>query len=128
MDVHQCLHRLGGLGAIFMSALDLINAYWQLTLHESSQAYTTFTVPGRGKFDWTVTPMGLKTTTPLKPRLVHGAVEVSAQHQEQQELQPEDVIDRRRHRINTEEDPRGIPSKTYSPLHSSNSRSKEEQI
>ncbi len=62
MDVHQCLHRLGGLGANVMSALDLINTYWQLTLHESSQEYTAFTVPGRGKFVWTVTPMGLKTS------------------------------------------------------------------
>ncbi len=70
MDVHQCLHRLGGLGANFMSALDLINAYWQLALHESSQAYTAFTVPGRGKFVWTVTPMGLKTSPSAFSRLM----------------------------------------------------------
>ncbi len=50
MDVYQCLHRLGGLGANFMSALDLINAYLQLALHDSSQEYTVFTVPGEGKF------------------------------------------------------------------------------
>ncbi len=62
MDVHQCVHCLGGLGTNFMSALDLINAYWQLALHDSSQEYTAFTVPGRGKFVWTVTPMGLKTS------------------------------------------------------------------
>ncbi len=37
MDVHQCLHHLGGLGANFMLALDLVNAYWQLALHDSSQ-------------------------------------------------------------------------------------------
>ena len=62
MDVHQCLHRLGGLGANFMSALDLINAYWQLALHDSGQESTAFTVPGRGKFVRTVTAMGLKTS------------------------------------------------------------------
>ncbi len=54
MDVHQCLHRFGGLGANFIPALDLINAYWQLALHKSSQEYTAFTVPGRGNFVWTV--------------------------------------------------------------------------
>ncbi len=43
-----------------MSATDLINTYWQLALHESSKEYNTYTVPGRGKFVWTVTPMGLK--------------------------------------------------------------------
>ena len=70
MDVHQCLHCLGGQGANFMSALDLINAYWQLALHDSSQEYTTFTVPGRGKFVWTVIPMGLRTSPSAFSRLM----------------------------------------------------------
>ncbi len=62
MDVNSYLQRLGGLEAKFLSALDLVNAYWQLELAEESQQYTSFTVPGRGKFVWTVTLMGLKTS------------------------------------------------------------------
>ncbi len=69
-NVHQCLHRLGGLGANFMSALDLINANWQLTLQESCQHYNTFTVPGKGKFICTVTIMGLKTSPSAFSRLM----------------------------------------------------------
>ncbi len=70
MDVHQCLHCLGGLGAHFMSALDLVNAYWQVALHDSSQQYTAFTVPERGKFVCPVTPMGLKTSPSAFSRLM----------------------------------------------------------
>ncbi len=70
MDVHQCLDRLGGLQANFMSALDLVSAYWQLELHPDSQQYTAFTVPGRGKFVWTVTAMGLKTSPSAFSRLM----------------------------------------------------------
>ncbi len=62
MDVTSCLQRLGGLESKFLSALDLVNTYWQLKLAEESQSYTAFTVPGRGKFVWTVTPMGWKTS------------------------------------------------------------------
>ncbi len=62
MDVHQCPHRLGGLSSNFLSAVDLINTCWQLPLQDSSQQYTAFTVPGRGKFILTHTPMGLKTS------------------------------------------------------------------
>ncbi len=70
MDVNSCLQRLGGLEAKFPSALDLVNTYWQLELGEESQPYTAFTVPGRGKFVWTVTPMGLKTSPSAFLRLM----------------------------------------------------------
>ncbi len=70
MDVNSCLQRLGGLEAKYLSALDLGNAYWQLELAEESQPYTAFTVPGRGKFVWTVTPMGLKSSPSAFPCLM----------------------------------------------------------
>ena len=70
MDVTSCLQPLGGLEAKFLSALNLVNAYWQLELAEESQQYTAFTVPGRGKFVWTVTPMGLKTSPSAFSRLM----------------------------------------------------------
>ncbi len=70
LDVSSCLQRLGGLEAKFLSALDLVNAYWQLELAEDSKEYTAFTVPGRGKFVWTVRPMGLKTSPSAFLRLM----------------------------------------------------------
>ncbi len=70
IDVTSCLQRLGGLEAKFLTALDLVNTYWQLELAEESQEYTAFTVPGRGKIVWTVTPMGLKTSPSAFSRLM----------------------------------------------------------
>ncbi len=70
IDVTSCLQRLGGLEVKFLSALDLVNVCWQLELAEESQQYTAFTVPGRGKFVWTVTPMGLKTSPSAFSRLM----------------------------------------------------------
>ncbi len=70
LDVSSCLQLLGGLEAKFLTALDLVTEYWQLELDESSQEYTAFTVPGRGKFVWTVTPMGLKTSPSAFSRLM----------------------------------------------------------
>ncbi len=70
VDVTSCLQCLGGLEAKFLSALDLVNAYWQLELAEESQPYTAFTVPGKGKFVWTVTLMGLKTSPSALSRLL----------------------------------------------------------
>ncbi len=69
-DVTSCLQRLRGLEAKFLSALDLVNAYWKLELAEESQPYTALTVPGRGKIVWTVTPMGLKTSPSAFSRLM----------------------------------------------------------
>ncbi len=48
----------------------MVNTYWQLELAEESLAFTAFTVPGRGKFVWTVTPMGLKTSPSTFSRLM----------------------------------------------------------
>ena len=56
--------------AKFLLALDLVNAYWQLELTEESQPYTAFLVPGRGKFVWTVLPMGMKTSPSTFSRLM----------------------------------------------------------
>ncbi len=70
MDITSCLQHLRGLEAKFLTALALVNAYWQLELAEESQEFTAFTVPGRGKFVWTVTPMGLKTSSSVFSRLM----------------------------------------------------------
>ncbi len=70
MSVHDCLDRLGGLEANFVSSLDFMHAYWQLALDPESQPLTAFTVPGRGKFCWCVSPMGLKSSPSAFTRLM----------------------------------------------------------
>ncbi|MEL6449581.1 MAG: reverse transcriptase family protein, partial [Pseudomonadota bacterium] len=70
MSVGECLDRLGGTNAKLLSALDLQNAYWQMTLDPDSQELTAFTVPGRGKFVWTVSTMGLKSSPAAFSRLM----------------------------------------------------------
>ncbi len=70
MSVQDCLQRLGGLNAQFVSSLDFMHAYWQLSLDPSSQPLTAFTVPGRGKFVWCVSPMGLKSSPSAFTRLM----------------------------------------------------------
>jgi hypothetical protein len=70
MSVHECLERLGGLQANFISSLDFLHAYWQLALDQQSQPLTAFTVPGKGKFVWTVSPMGLKSSPSAFTRLM----------------------------------------------------------
>jgi hypothetical protein len=70
MSVHECLDRLGGLQANYISSLDFLHAYWQLSLHPRSQPLTAFTIPGKGKFVWTVSPMGLKSSPSAFTRLM----------------------------------------------------------
>ena len=50
MDVNKCLQLPVGIQAKLFTALDLVNAHWQLEETKESQEYTAFTVPGRGKF------------------------------------------------------------------------------
>ena len=61
MDILQCLHRLGGLGTNFMSALDLINTYWQLALHE----YSHFQCQGGENLSGQSPPWGSKVPPQL---------------------------------------------------------------
>ncbi len=41
MDVSSCLQHLGGLGAKYLIALDVVNTYWQLELVEESRECST---------------------------------------------------------------------------------------
>lgn len=45
--------------ANYLTTLDLSQAYWQIPLSEESKPITTFTVPGRGLFQFTRMPYGL---------------------------------------------------------------------
>jgi len=69
-DVQTCLTELGGLEAKYFATLDLQAGYWQLELDEASRPFTAFTVPGKGKFSWTVSPMGLHSSPAAFSRLM----------------------------------------------------------
>jgi hypothetical protein len=58
-EVHDCTDQVGLRKSVIFSTLDLTSGFWQLNLEEKSRPYTAFTVPGRGRFEWTTTPMGL---------------------------------------------------------------------
>lgn len=45
--------------ARFISSIDLKKNFWQISLSEKSCKKTTFTVPGRGLFEFLVLPFGL---------------------------------------------------------------------
>ena len=70
MSVNECLDRLGGMQAKYISAIDLKSAYWQMMLDEASRKLTAFTLPGVGKFHWRVSTMGLKTSPAAFTRLM----------------------------------------------------------
>ena len=46
-------------GAKFWSTLDGASAYWSMPLLETDKEKTSFSVPSKGKFEFSVTPYGL---------------------------------------------------------------------
>jgi transposase InsO family protein len=70
LDIPSCMAKLGGLKAKYFAAIDLTSGFYQLELDPSSQPLTAFTVPGKGRFSWTVSTMGLKTSPGAFSRLM----------------------------------------------------------
>jgi hypothetical protein len=70
LDIPGCLAKLGGMEAKYFAALDLTSGFYQLELDAASQPLTAFTVPGKGRFSWTVSTMGLKTSPGAFSRLM----------------------------------------------------------
>jgi transposase InsO family protein/ribonuclease HI len=58
-EVKDCTDQIGLRKSKIFSTLDLTSGFWQQNLEKQSREYTAFTVPGRGRFQWTRTPMGL---------------------------------------------------------------------
>jgi len=54
----------------FISKFDLKSAFLQIPLSEESCKYTAFGIPGRGLFEFTVTPFGIKTGCAIMQRLM----------------------------------------------------------
>ena len=57
--IDQCLEEIGQANSKIFSCLDLTNGFWQLSLAENARPYTSFTIPGKGQFQWRVMPQGL---------------------------------------------------------------------
>ncbi len=69
-DIGDCLGAIGRAKSTIFSKLDLTSGFWQMSLHPDSREMTAFTIPGRGRFHWTVTTMGLKGSPASFARLM----------------------------------------------------------
>jgi hypothetical protein len=58
-DVGECISEIGRSGSTIFTTIDLTAGFWQMLLHPRSRAYTAFTLPGKGQFQWVTAPMGL---------------------------------------------------------------------
>ena len=58
-EISECIDEIGRSHSRVFSTLDLTSGFWQLVLDPGSRECTAFTVPGRGRFEWTRCPMGL---------------------------------------------------------------------
>lgn len=65
--IARILDNLGG--ARYVSSIDLSKAFWQVPLDEDSCEKTAFVVPGRGLFEFTRMPFGLKNAPSELQRL-----------------------------------------------------------
>lgn len=66
--IHGILDRLRN--ARFMSSIDLSKAFWQIPLDAESCEKTAFVVPGRGMFEFTRLPFGLRNSPAELQRLM----------------------------------------------------------
>jgi transposase InsO family protein len=69
-EVQECVDTIGKMKSAIFSSLDLVSGFWQVALKEGSQEQTSFSIPGRGRFHWVVTPMGLKGSPSTFQRLM----------------------------------------------------------
>ena len=58
-DVSKCIGEIGCSGSCLFTTIDLTGGFWQMLLQLKSRLYTAFAVPGKGQFQWVMSPMGL---------------------------------------------------------------------
>ena len=56
-DVQECIDEIGQSGSTLFPTIDLTAEFWQMILQPKVCKYTTFTMPGKGQFQWVTTPM-----------------------------------------------------------------------
>ena len=57
--ISECINEIGNSGSLLFMTIDFTAGFWQMLLKPKSRPYTAFTVPGKGQFQWVMTPMGL---------------------------------------------------------------------
>jgi hypothetical protein len=68
--IDQCIEEVGLAMSKVFSCLDMTNGFWQQSLREGDRPYTSFTIPGQGQFQWTVTAQGLQGAPAAFSRLM----------------------------------------------------------
>ncbi|XP_030385488.1 uncharacterized protein LOC115632467 isoform X1 [Scaptodrosophila lebanonensis] len=67
--------------AMFISSLDLKDAYWQIPLDVSSRDKTAFTIPGRPLYQYKVMPFGLTNAAATMTRLMDKVIPPSLRNE-----------------------------------------------
>ncbi|XP_033237657.1 uncharacterized protein [Drosophila pseudoobscura] len=67
--------------AMFISSLDLKDAYWQVPLEPSSRDKTAFTVPGKPLYQYKVMPFGLTNASQTMTRLMDKVIPASLRNE-----------------------------------------------
>ena len=74
-EVQECIDEIGKNNSTVFSTLDLTSGFWQQELEPASREATAFSIPGRGRFQWTRSPMGLHGSPSSFSRLMDHVAE-----------------------------------------------------
>jgi hypothetical protein len=58
-EINECIGDIVRANSTIFTTLDLTSGFWQMPLHPNDAHKTAFTIPGRGQFEWIISPMGL---------------------------------------------------------------------